>query len=671
MERAVVSPHQPHERFGPFLIVRAIGRGGMGEVYVARTPWDASPVAAVKRLRPDVARIPTFAERFRHEAELAVRLHHPNLVATLDVGTVNEQVYVASELVLGKDTGHIADRLRERGQGAPLAVVIRLLADVLEGLAYVHGARNSDGEWLRLVHRDVTPGNVLVGYDGIARLADFGLAKSSLTETSQLTNHGEILGTPHYLAPEVIRGEPSTPASDLYGLGAVMYRILTGVAPHQGTTAEVLAKALSEKPRSLAELRPDLPSWFVGFVHAMLETDVPRRPKDAGELATDLTRRAKRANLLLQHASVGRWLGALFEVEREEEEEEHDRLCQIDPDASAVPMQGTVVLATAMAADPVAGGRIEAPPERPDSFTDGTELDLDEQKRAARELASDDAMPTRAFALPEGSRSPPPPRRQTEPSGANLTIQGEGDSIALELDTHLQVEPAESGEHTREDDSLLPGFVDTGGSGPAEAPRPRTGRVRATSLEAPRSTSVASAPAGFREDAKPRSDTPTPAAPRRRSTPVAAAARVEPVRRNQETPKSVPAIAAPSRPGKAVAPPPAIVESRRGRAPGPSRPEPERAVWPWVLATVVALAVGLAGGFVLGGAERPDPNAAIRRGLQLRYRAARVRIEAKRSSGGTPAAAEVLAADAADALALDDLSRASARITELEGLITP
>ena len=237
----------------------------MGEVFVARTPWPKNPVAAVKRLRPDVARVPTFEERFQHEAELSVRLSHGNVVSTLNVGSVEGQLYVASELILGKDAGLIADRLRERGQGGPAAVAIRLLLDTLSGLAYVHGVRDKDGKTLKLVHRDVTPGNVLVGYDGTARVADFGLAKSVLTEKSKLTNHGEILGTPHYLAPEVIRGEQASPVSDLYGLGAVMYRFLTGIAPHQGSTAEVLLKVLTEEPRPLSDLRPDLPPWLVVF----------------------------------------------------------------------------------------------------------------------------------------------------------------------------------------------------------------------------------------------------------------------------------------------------------------------------------------------------------------------------------------------------------------------
>jgi len=335
------------EQFGAFLIFRAIGRGGMGEVFIARTPWKDCPLAAVKRLRPDVARVPNFAERFQMEAELAVRLHHQNVVGTIDVGSVNEQLYVASELILGKDTGFVGDRLRDRRQGAPLAVVIRVLLDMLSALAYVHSAREPEGEWMRLVHRDITPGNVLIGYDGISRLADFGLAKSELNDSRSLTQHGEILGTPHYLAPEVIRGEPASPASDIYGLGAVMYRVLTGIAPYQGTAAEVLIKALKTRPKPLSDLRPDLPPWFITVIHSMLDGDRIQRPNDAGMLMRRVEHAAGRFKLLLPHASVGRWLSALFEEEKESELEEYEAIAAVDAEDGARKPEGTVVLASA------------------------------------------------------------------------------------------------------------------------------------------------------------------------------------------------------------------------------------------------------------------------------------------------------------------------------------
>ena len=459
----------------------------MGEVFVARTPWAENPVAAVKRLRPDVAAVPTFAERFQHESELAVRLEHDNVVNTLDVGSVNGQLYVASELVMGKDTGIIADRLRERGQGGPAAVAIRMMLDVLTGLAYVHEVRDLDGTPLQLVHRDITPGNVLVGYDGVARLADFGLAKSHLTQKANLTQHGEILGTPHYLAPEIIRGDAASSCSDLYGLGAVIYRFLTGVAPHQGTTTEVLLKVLSEDPRPLRDLRPDLSSWLVEFVHGLLVKQPSLRPSDARALAAELGEQADATGLLVAPSAVGRWLGDLFTDEKAEEFEERERLVAITADDYEPASEGTVVLA----ARPRTGSRFRAltddgsgPAATYDSLS-RTDLSLDddtddrfESKAAVPDemiaTASDemddlDGMPTRAVLVRPGDLD------FDEESGTH-------DMIA----PPDRAAPAAKIAETDDLSTALPGFVDagarpgaadTGGvppkSGPVVRQRPR------------------------------------------------------------------------------------------------------------------------------------------------------------------------------------------------------
>jgi serine/threonine-protein kinase len=437
----------------------------MGEVFIARTPWDANPVAAVKRLRPDVARVPTFAERFRHEAELAVRLDHPNIVGTLDVGKIfagqpEEQLYVASEMIFGKDAGMIADRLRERGQGAPVAVVIRLLLDALQGLGFVHGAREKDGRWLQLVHRDVTPGNLLVSYEGVAKLADFGLAKSQLTHNSQLTNHGEIIGTPHYMAPELIRGEKATAAADIYGLGAVTYRVLTGIAPHQGTTPEVLFKALSEKPRSLLELRPDLPAWFASLVHRMLEIEPARRPSDAEALQHQLETEAQESGLMLPHASVGRWLSALFDTERSQELDERERIEHLQPEGLAT--EGTVVLAkvvpgTRFVPQPKGSKKKDRDPESGAEFSEA--FMRGQPKRESSVVVPEalgdeiDGLPTRAFPMPDGDREEL--KRITEASYASSSNQTPAsESERSSIGTFDELAPVKRGA------TRLPGFVD-------------------------------------------------------------------------------------------------------------------------------------------------------------------------------------------------------------------
>ena len=393
-----------YHRFGPFIILRELGRGGMGEVFLARTSWPESPLAAVKRLRPDVARIESFAERFRHEAELAVRLSHPNLVGTLGVGTVGDQLYVAAELVSGKDAGHIADRLRQRSQGGPAAVGIRLVIDGLNGLAYVHDAKEADGSPLELVHRDITPGNVLVGYDGRARLADFGLAKSLLSEGSGLTKQGEILGTPHYLPPELVRGESATSASDVYGLGAVLYRFLTGIAPFQGTTSEILAQVLTERPRPLSDLRPDLPDWMVQLVAKMLERDLSKRPRHAKRLAEEVLAHAKNHELFVPRSAIGQWLTKLFTSEYAQEMEEFETYLQIDPSTMEPPKEGTKVLARAATRSRLHAGDDFGDEDDDDDSDGGTQVELTPSAilgiSPPVEGYSGEEMPTRAVDSP-------------------------------------------------------------------------------------------------------------------------------------------------------------------------------------------------------------------------------------------------------------------------------
>lgn len=684
--------NESFHRFGPFIIVRTLGRGGMGEVFVARTPWDENPLAAVKRLRPDVARVPTFADRFKHEAELAVRLDHPNVVGTLDVGSVEGQLYVCSELVLGKDTGVIADRLRERGQGGPAAVAIRLLLDALAGLAYVHSVREPDGRPLVLVHRDVTPGNVLVGYDGIARLADFGLAKSLLTERSKLTNHGEILGTPHYLAPEVIRGEGATPASDLYGLGAVMYRFLTGVAPHQGTTAEVLLKVLSEQPRPLSDLRPDLPPWIVAFTHRMLETDPTRRPYDAANLLKQLTHDARASGLLVPRASVARWLGTLFEVEKVDELEERDRVASLEPASIPDKPEGTVVLARPrMGSKLEAPSLMEAPDEEEEVDSQGTELELSEND--VRAYASGDDRMRRRPQVPmrDLHLAPSRPSDVTEaakkveldfiknPTFDDDSIEGmPTKAVTIYAVREAQSEKKKTAEESHDDpadthdgpandptkfgpivsdsdETHLPGFLD--------APRPR---ASASQIAAP----TVPSPMPPRPAAKPSRVQPPPVAlvspesPRRDVRKDGSVPPMMKVPSQNQGPVAVQRPTSPSMVGAASA------ISRPQRVSQPNSVAKNLAVLFALLAIAIVMGIGI--GVLVASLKNPGGVTIESPAVVLRDRLVRLKTEMDtRSARGeqVPSRAWELVANAGMALGDNDEARAEKNIAEIERLL--
>lgn len=653
-----VLDQSPH-RFGPFLFIRTLGRGGMGEVFVARTPWSQTPVAAVKRLRPDVAQVPTFEERFQHESELAVRLKHPHVVTTMDVGAVDDQLYVASELILGKDTGLVADRLRERGQGGPAAVAIRLFIDVLNGLSYVHGVAEPDGRPLRLVHRDVTPGNLLIGYDGIARLADFGLAKSLLTERSNLTQHGEILGTPHYLAPEVIAGEKATSIGDLYGVGAVMYRFLTGVAPHHGSTAEVLLKVLQEEPRPLSDLRPDLPAWLVEFVHRLLEKDPSRRPNDAAALGEQLIYDARNSNLLVGRSQIGSWLISLFEAEHAEETEEYQRIVamELEPEPE---VEGTVVLAR-----PVAESRLAMP--TPEAFREyeparGTALEVMDARvqgvGGAPMIEEDADMPTRAASIfpgalsfDDGTYRIPDVRPGDEDTVEPTPYDSDGGNDATQLKSRMAPSREPS---TGEQDSALPGFVGEVGRN-TRPTRDDSVVVRPVASSSPElritnSDSNARAPAEW-----PRSR------PGGRGRPPAEPA---PKPRSQPAPSPHPRSGGPRQADRVR------ITSRAGAGSEARSKNLALAGGLLVLAVVLGVGIGAAVATFKGRPAPVAPAVTERQRLAERFLALKAVMEGRRTAGlAVPSRVQRLATDAASALLQQDEEAAVLYLNEMERLL--
>src|SRR4030088_843735 len=219
--------------------------------------WEAQDTlldrhVALKLLHAQFADDPEFLERFRREARAAARLSHPNIVSIYDVGEDAEThtPYIVMELVAG---GNLKDRIR---RAAPLAdeEIRSIGAAVASTLAYAHQRG--------LIHRDVKPQNVLLGEDGRPRLTDFGIAQAAMTPNG-LTRTGAVMGSVHYLAPELVRGRQAVPQSDIYALGAVMYEMATGRVPFEGETDLAIAVAHVEEtpaaPRALnAHLAPDL-----------------------------------------------------------------------------------------------------------------------------------------------------------------------------------------------------------------------------------------------------------------------------------------------------------------------------------------------------------------------------------------------------------------------------
>ncbi len=210
---------------GRYLLCSQVASGGMATVHLGRMlgPDGFARVVAIKRLHPHLAREPNFAAMFLDEARLAARIRHSKVVPILDVVSAAGEVLIVMEYVLGQS---FAELLRAAGAPTPPDIAAAIVIDALEGLHAAHEARGDDGVPLGLVHRDVSPQNVLVGVDGGARLVDFGIAKAR--GRSQETRDGELKGKASYMPPEQVRGRPLDRRADVYAAGVVLWEALTG-----------------------------------------------------------------------------------------------------------------------------------------------------------------------------------------------------------------------------------------------------------------------------------------------------------------------------------------------------------------------------------------------------------------------------------------------------------
>jgi len=263
------------EQIGKYKILEKIGEGAMGEVYKAHDPV-LNRFVAVKTISSELGADDTLRKRFEREAQSAARLNHPNIITVFDYGEEQGKIYMAMELLDGSDMKQAIARR------APLSLddKLSIVDQVAEGLAFAHAHD--------IVHRDLKPANVHLLSNGQAKIMDFGLARLG---GSEMTRVGMVMGTPHYMSPEQVRGERADARSDVFALGCVFYELLTYRKPFDADSMHsVLFKVMQEEPPPVHELAPGIPPVLAQVVERAMAKDATQRFQNASEFRTALHR---------------------------------------------------------------------------------------------------------------------------------------------------------------------------------------------------------------------------------------------------------------------------------------------------------------------------------------------------------------------------------------------
>jgi serine/threonine-protein kinase len=289
--------------------VRRIAIGGMAEVLLAsqQSLGGFERLVVIKRILPNLRDDPEFIQMFLDEARLVATLHHQNIVEILDVYREGEDLQVAMEYLFGEDLRNVIGRIRKREVSMPVGVACRIVADVAAALDYAHAAADMEGHPLQIVHRDIGPSNIIVGYGGVAKLIDFGIAKASISHI--YTRPGTLKGKFAYMSPEQIKHQELDGRTDLFSLSIVLYEMLTARRLFHGASeAAVLQSVMERVIPPPSQLNPAVPPELDRIVLAGLERDRERRTPRAGDLHDALERLLGTRLPATSTKQVGEWM---------------------------------------------------------------------------------------------------------------------------------------------------------------------------------------------------------------------------------------------------------------------------------------------------------------------------------------------------------------------------
>ena len=297
---------------GPYLLGDRLGLGGMAEVYVAQRagPRGFAKRFAVKRILPELAQDARFVAMFCDEARICAALCHPNIVQVVDFGEANGELFMAMEFVDGVSLARLLRSVSARRERFPRGAALHIAHEVLRGLAFAHEARDEHGRPLGIVHRDVSPGNVLIGRAGEVKLGDFGIVRSEFVD--RRTYPGELKGKVGYMSPEQVMGTDVDPRSDLFTVGIILAEMLLARPLFSGQNEfEILTNIYEANLSVLDRYAEELPPVVLSTLRKALSREPAKRFQNAVEFAAALREIATELDLQLGDSEVVGWLSNL------------------------------------------------------------------------------------------------------------------------------------------------------------------------------------------------------------------------------------------------------------------------------------------------------------------------------------------------------------------------
>lgn len=265
-----------YPQLGRYRLLKKIATGGMATVFLAEDPKTGNPVA-IKEILPQMAGDKEFMRRFIHEVKILLQLNHPNILPILDSQLESERPFIVMPYLDGGTLKDIAKKIKK----LPADLAVYLIQEILKGLDYAHHKK--------IIHRDIKPSNIMLNASGAIYLTDFGIARAE--GLTQLTQTGEILGTPAYMSPEQAMGKPLTPASDLFSVGVIFYELLTGHNPFQTDSPMATIRQVVElHPPGLLDLDPTIPTSLESIILRLLQKDLSKRYHSCIEVLEDILR---------------------------------------------------------------------------------------------------------------------------------------------------------------------------------------------------------------------------------------------------------------------------------------------------------------------------------------------------------------------------------------------